>query len=120
MIDYTIDPAQELIVITGNYGTPEQWVELLGRLLADPRRQPGFGILRDLRGASKNADVQMIVGIIEVVRRMWPQLQASRAAVVTTEAIDTAAVSQVLAAERQIPLRAFTSYAAAVDWLRDG
>ena len=120
MIDYAIDPGQKLIVITGDYATPEQWMELLGRLRADPQRQPGFAVLRDLRGARENADVQAIVGIIDVIRRMWPHLQLSRAAVVTTDAIDTAAASQVLAAEQQIPLRAFTSYQSAVEWLRDG
>ena len=79
-----------------------------------------MGVLRDLRGATTKADVKMVMGIIDVVRRIWPQLQASRAAMVTTVAIDTAAVAQVLAAEQEIPLRAFTSYAAAVEWLRDG
>jgi len=46
---YEIDEDERLIVITGDYSDAAEWRSLLGRVLADPRRQPGFAFLRDLR-----------------------------------------------------------------------
>jgi hypothetical protein len=118
-LTYTIDPAERLIVITGEYAEAAEWRELLGRVLADPRRQPGFAFLRDLREATRPVDAATVVGIIEVVRRFWPLLQPSRAAIVTPHAFDTAALTaHALADAERLPLEAFTSYEAALAWLQ--
>ena len=87
-------------------------------MIADPRRGQGFTILRDLRAAKTPVNIASVIGIIEAVSRSWPQLEASRAAIVTADDIDLAAVAHALADEQKIPLRAFTSLAAAMEWLR--
>ena len=118
---YTIDPQLHLVTITGEYAAADEWHDLLARILADPRRKAGMAFLRDLRGATTPVDVETVVGIIRVVRRFWPELQPSRAAVLTPLVIDPAAlVAHALADAGHIPLRTFTSYEEALDWLRDG
>lgn len=118
-LHYTIDTARRLVTITGEYSQPEEWRDLLRRVLSDPRREPGFAFLRDLRGATKPVDAATVVGIIAVVRRYWPQLRPSRAAIITPLGIDPAAlVAHALADAQHMPLRAFTSYDDAMEWLR--
>ncbi len=120
-LQYRIDAAQQLVTITGEYAQPEEWKELLARVLNDPRRRPGFAFLRDLRDATTPVDAATVVGIIDVVRRYWPQLQPSRAAIVTPRDVDPAAlVAHALADAQHIPLQAFTSYEEALTWLHEG
>jgi hypothetical protein len=120
-LHYTIDPARRLVTITGEYSQPDEWRELLLRVLNDPLREPGFAFLRDLRQATTPVDAATVVGIIAVVRRYWPQLRPSRAAIVTPRGIDSAAlVAHALADAQHIPLRAFTSYDDAMEWLGGG
>ena len=118
-LTYDIDASQRLVRISGEYATAEEWGRLLGEILRDPRRQPGFGFLRDLRGATTPVDAQAVVQIIAVVRRLWPQLQPSKAAVLTPFQLDAAAfVAQALAESQDIPLRVFRSYDEAIAWLK--
>ncbi len=118
-LHYTIDPVGRLVTITGEYAVPEEWRVLLAQLLADPRRQPGFAFLRDLREATTPVDAATVVGIIEVVRRFWPLLQPSRVAILTPHRFDTAALTaHALADAEQMPLEAFTSHEVAMAWLR--
>jgi hypothetical protein len=120
-LTYAIDAELGLVTIRGEYAAAGEWHEMLARLLADPRRKAGMGFLRDLRDATKPVDVETVVGIIRVVRRFWPQLQPSRAAVLTPLVIDPAAlVAHGLADAQHIPLRTFTSYDEALSWLREG
>ena len=118
-LDYTIDAAQQLVTISGEYASAEEWKEVMGRLVGDPRRRPGFAYLRDLRDATKPVDAAAVVRIIEVVRNAWPHLQPWRAAIVASNEIDPAAVAHALAGDHHMPLMAFTSYQQAMDWLRD-
>jgi len=120
VVEYRIDSVQRLIIVTGDYATPEEWTALLARVLADPDRRPGFGYLRDLRSVTSGVDVATIRQVVAVFRKVWSQLEISRAALVATAAVDSIAIAQVLATEAQMPLGAFTSYDAAVEWLRDG
>jgi hypothetical protein len=93
----------------------------LQQVLKDPDRQPGFAFLRDLRDATVPVDAATVVGIIEVVRTFWPLLQPSRAAILTPRQFDTAALTaHALADAQQMPLEAFTSYEAAIEWLHAG
>jgi hypothetical protein len=120
-LHYTIDTAQQLITITGEYADAAEWRVLLGQILSDPRRRTGFAFLRDLRGASTPVDAETVIGIIDVVRRFWPQLQPSRAAIVTSRELDPAAfVAHALADAQNMPLQAFTSYDDALQWLQAG
>ena len=120
-LHYTIDTARQLITITGEYADSAEWRVLLGQILADPRRQAGFAFLRDLRDASAPVDAETVIGIIEVVRKFWPQLQPSRAAIVTSRELNPAAfVAHALADAQNMPLQAFTSYDEAMQWLQAG
>jgi hypothetical protein len=120
-LTYSINAELSLITITGEYAAADEWRTLLARLLTDPRRTAGMGILRDLRRATTPVDAETVIGIIGVVRRFWPDLEPSRAAVLTPLAIDPAAlVAHALADAHHIPLRTFTSYDEAVAWLREG
>src|SRR6185503_7444119 len=61
---YVIDRDQRLVVITGEYAKASEWTDLLGRVLSDPRRQPGFAFLRDLRGATTPVDTATVIQIM--------------------------------------------------------
>jgi hypothetical protein len=116
---YLIDPDQRLVIITGEYAAPEEWAELLARVLADPRRQPGFAFLRDLRGATTPVDTTAVVQIMAVVRKFWPHLQPSRAAILTPRDVDPAALVAVAVADTEhLPFRVFKAYEEAIQWLR--
>jgi hypothetical protein len=117
---YVVDTAQQVVVITGEYAEAAEWADLLGRVLADPSRQPGFAFLRDLRGATKPVDAAVVVQIMAVVRRFWPHLQPSRAAILTPHDVDAAALVAVAVADTEhLPMRVFTSYDEAIQWLRE-
>jgi hypothetical protein len=116
---YEIDAGRALIVISGEYSNADEWRSLLVKVLSDPRRKPGFAFLRDLRSATTPVDADTVVRIMEVVRRFWPQLQPSRAAILTKHDDDSAAlVAHALADSQQLSIRAFSSYDEALAWLQ--
>jgi hypothetical protein len=116
---YAIDPKQRLIIITGEYAGPDEWKDVLSRVLTDPDRQPGFAMLRDLRAATTPTDAETVVEVINVVRDFWPKLELSRYAVVTPLDMDPAAlVAQALADREEIPMRIFPTCEEAMLWLR--
>jgi hypothetical protein len=118
-LNYTIDTEQQLITITGEYADAEEWAELLARILSDPRRAPGFSVLRDLRDATTPTDAATVVRAMTVVRRFWPHIQPSRAAILTCDDIDLSAlVASALADAHGLPLRTFRSVDAAMQWLK--
>jgi hypothetical protein len=118
---YEIDASRRLIVISGEYSNADEWRSLLLKVLSDPHRKPGFAFLRDLRNATTPVDADGVVQIMEVVCRFWPQLQPSRAAIVTKHDDDSAAlVAHALADSQQLPIRAFNSYDDALAWLLQG
>jgi hypothetical protein len=120
-LNYVIDPEQALVTITGEYSDAEEWKRLLAQILQDPRLAPGCGFLRDLRAAETPVDASTVVGIMEAVRRFWPLLRPSRAAVLTPRDFDPSALAaHALADGEGLPLRMFTSYDAAIDWLTEG
>jgi hypothetical protein len=117
---YNIDPEQQLITITGEYAEADEWRELLQRLLDDPRRQPGFGFLRDLRDATRPISATSVVALMDVVQRFWPLLQPSGAAILTPREFDPAAmVAHALADTHHLPMRVFNSLDTALEWLAD-
>lgn len=119
MLSYTIDEAEQLVTITGEYSVAQDWHDLLSRILADPRRRPGFAFLRDLREATHPVDAAAVVAIISVVRQFWPHLRPTRAAILTRNDIDPAAlVAHALADAENLPIQAFNSLDAAMAWLR--
>jgi hypothetical protein len=118
-LSYSIDEAEQLVTITGDYSDAGEWQGLLARVLADPRRRPGFAFLRDLRQATHPVDAATVVQIIAVVRQFWPHLRPRRAAILTRHDIDPAAmVAHALADAENMPLQAFNSHEAAMAWLR--
>src|SRR5262249_21549383 len=118
---YSINQRKRLITIRGEYAEPRDWIDLLERLLGDPRRHAGFAVLRDLRDAGHPPDSATVVRIMEAVRRFWPRLQPSRAAILTGVVIDPAALAaHALADADGLPVCAFASQDEAVDWLAEG
>ena len=118
-LSYSIDEAEQLVTITGEYSAADEWKDLLARVLADPRRRAGFAFLRDLRQATHPVDAATVIAIISVVRQFWPRLRPRRAAILTRHDIDPAAmVAHALADADNLPLQAFNSYEAALEWLR--
>ena len=119
-LDYVVDSDQRLVVITGEYAAPSEWADLLSRVLDDPRREPGFAFLRDLRGATTPVDTATVIQIMAVVRSFWPHLQPSRAAILTPLEVDAAAlVAAAVADTEDLPFRVFTSYDEAIQWLQE-
>jgi len=120
-LSYAIDADQRLITITGEYAHPGEWADLLQQVLDDPRRQPGFAFLRDLRAATAPVDADAVIGIIDVVKKFWPRLQPSRAAILTPRRFDSPAlIAHALADLEDIPLRMFIDHSSALLWLREG
>ncbi len=118
---YTIDVAGRLITIVGEYADANEWRVVLDQLLKDPRRQPGFAFLRDLRGATTPVSAATVVDVMDVIRRFWPLLQPSRGAILTPLAFDSAAMTAfAIADEEHLPLKVFGSHDDAVEWLRRG
>jgi hypothetical protein len=120
-LDYTVDRDNRLVIITGDYGTPSAWAALLARIQQDPHLEPGFAFLRDLRGATTPIDVAGVVAIMDAVRRVWPLVEPSRGAILTPDTFDVAALAaHALADNHGLPIRMFTNYEAAIEWLREG
>jgi hypothetical protein len=120
-LSYTIDRAQRLITIEGEYAHADEWRELLRRVYEDPQREAGFGFLRDLRGAKHPVDAAAVLGIMNVVRHFWPLLQPGRAAVLTPREFDAAALTaHAIADAEHLPLKVFSAYDDAIEWLQSG
>ena len=119
-LSYTIDRRDGIITITGEYSSDTEWRALLTAVLRDPDYRRGLAFLRDLRAAKYPVDASTVVRIMGVVREFWPALGATRGAIVTSRHLEEPAViAHALAEAEQLPLRAFTSYEAAVEWLRE-
>ena len=119
-LTYLIDPTQSLVIISGEYSDAAAWQNLLARILTDPQYREGFAFLRDLRESTRPVDAATVVGLMETVRRFWPILKPSRAAVLTPRDFDSATfAAQAFADNAGLPLRLFTSYDAAMAWLRE-
>jgi len=117
-LNYRIDDANGLVTITGDYASPDDWHTLLTTIERDPACRPGLAFLRDLRQSQHPVSAQAVMGIIGVVRALWPRLGVKRAAMVTRPGIDVPAViAHALAEDEQMPLRAFDSYDDALAWL---
>ena len=109
------------MTITGEYGTADDWKILLTRILHDPLLQPGFKFLRDRRGTAADVDVDTIIAVVDAIRRFWPHIQPSRAAILISRECDPRAIAaSALADGHGLSIKAFTSYAAAVAWLDEG
>ena len=118
---YTIDPTQRIITITGEYAGADEWRSLLVRVLNDPQREPGFAFLRDLRAATTPVTAAAVVGVMDVIRQLWPLLQPAGIAVLTPLEVDPAALTaHAIADAEDIPPKVFRSYDDAVEWLRRG
>jgi hypothetical protein len=120
-LSYRIDPAGPLVIITGDYAEPDEWRATLARIAEDPAYRTGSSFIRDLRQSEHPVSAQAVMGIIGVVRDFWPRLGTHRAAMVTRHRIDVpAVVAEALASDERLPLRAFTSYQDAVQWVNEG
>jgi ketosteroid isomerase-like protein len=118
---YTIDAQKKLVTILGDHSDDNEWKDLLTRVLGDPRRRAGFAVLRELEYAASPTSAATVVRIMDLVWAFWPQLQPSRAAILTPSTTDTAAlVAHALADAQGMPIRAFTSRDEAMAWLNEG
>ena len=115
---FTIDPDNRVVIITGDYADASAWRALLGALVNDPRYQRGSSFIRDVRDSLNPVDVATVMGIITVVKEYWGVLGAHRAAILMSPRDDgPALVAHALADHQHLPIRAFTSYQEAMDWL---
>lgn len=120
-LSYQIDPAERIVTITGEYGTAEDWKALLTQILHDPLLQPGFAFLRDRRGVAADVEVATVVAVVDAIRRFWPHIRPSRAAILVSRGCDPRAIAAcALADGHGLSIKAFTSYDDAVTWLRQG
>ena|SRR5688572_29690984 len=120
-LDYRIDPTERLVVITGEYGDADDLRGLLARILQDPLLGPGFAFLRDRRGTITCVDVATVAEMVDAIGRFWPHIKPCRAAILMSRDSDTVALAaSELATTHDLSIRAFTSYHAALEWLRQG
>ena len=119
-LSYSIDAANSIVTITGDYAEPGEWRLLLAAVAADPRYRRGGSFLRDLRTSRNPVDAKAVVGIMTVVREFWKELGVHRAAIVTRPGIDFPAVmAEALAEDHALPLRVFNAHDDAVRWLKE-
>lgn len=115
---YAIDKPRRLVIITGEFANQDDWRVLLAAVLRDPAYERGFSFLRDLRKATRPVDAETVARIVAVVRAAWDALGARRAAIVAPREVqDPAMVAHALADDAHMPIQAFTSYEAALEWL---
>ena len=118
-LDYVVDSDERLVTIVGEYGDAEDWKTLLARILHDSRVQPGFAFFRDRRGATSPIDIATVIGVMDAIRRFWPDIRPSRAAIMIARESELVAIAaQTLATSCGLSIRAFTSYEEARAWLR--
>jgi hypothetical protein len=119
-LSYSIDRAEAIVTITGDYAEPAEWRVLLAAIARDPKYQRGSSFVRDLRASQHPVSAQSVVGIITVVREFWDQLGVRRAAILTRPGIDFPAVmAQALADDEHLPLRVFTAQDDLKRWLQE-
>ena len=117
-LTYVVDARHKLVTVGGDYGDIGDWTRLLHEIVNDPAIGQDFSYLRDLRGATNPPTPATVVAVIDVVRRLWPKKQPSRAAILTSRDVDTTAlVAAALADAQQLPLRVFRDYDEAIAWL---
>jgi hypothetical protein len=120
-LQHAIDSETGIVTITGDYAEPREWRELLAAVAQSPSFRPGLAFVRDLRASNHPVSAQTVIGIMAVVREVWSTMGVRRAAIVTRPGIDVPAmVADALAQDAAIPLRAFTSYEDAMEWLAEG
>ena len=120
-LDYRIDAANQIVVITGDYTDGAGWREMLSAVAADPDYRRGFGFLRDVRESADPVNAATVIGIIAVVREFWDVLGVRRAAILTRRGVDDPAMmAHALAQQENLALRAFNSEDDAIAWLRGG
>jgi hypothetical protein len=121
-LNYAFIGNESIIAITGDHATPTELAHLLAKITRDSRcvgRE--CAILRDRRQTSEPVNVPAILGTVDVIRQFWAEGKLGRIAVVMREGDDIPAqLAEALADSRQIPWRAFSSYDAALEWLREG
>jgi hypothetical protein len=119
-LTYSLDAAERIVTILGDYAQPGEWRTLLLTLADDPAYRPGFAFLRDLRESAHPVDADVVVGIMTVVREFWSALSPRRVALLTRRDVDfPAMIAEALAEDSSLPMRAFSSYADAIAWLRE-
>jgi hypothetical protein len=119
-LSYSIDRAEAIVTITGDYAEPDEWRVLLAAIARDPKYQRGSSFVRDLRASQHPVSAQSVVGIITVVREFWDELGVRRAAILTRPGIDFPAVmAQALADDEHLPLRVFTAHDDLKRWLQE-
>lgn len=118
-LSYLVDTDRSLVVITGDYADAAEWQRLAVQVMHDGRIKPGFNFVRDLRNGTTPPEPSMVVAMFDVVRRFWPSVKPTRAAIVTATDDSAAMVAQALADIHQLPIEVFTSMEAALDWLSE-
>ena len=120
-LHYLVNATDQLVTITGDYSSAEEWAAMIEQIQRDTRLRPGFAFLRDLRSATTPVDVATVVTIMDAVRRAWPIVKPSRGAILTPHSFDVAALAaHALADSHGLAIRMFTNYEAAIEWLRAG
>jgi hypothetical protein len=117
-LTHRIDAHNGIVTITGDYAEPAEWRSLLTAIGRDPAFRRGLAFIRDLRDSKHPVAADTVVGIMAVVREFWSKLGVRCAAIVTRPGIDLPAmVADALAQDAHLPLRAFTSYSDAIEWV---
>ena len=117
-LEYAIDAARAVVTITGECVRASEWELLLARAIADPAWRPGLVALLDQRHGRQSMDVAAVMETMAIVFRVWPTLGLRRAAIVTRhDILAPALVAHALADAENIPIRSFTSYDVALEWL---
>ena len=119
-LHYTIDETQRLVTVVGQHGNEEDWKALLSRVFHDPRYRSGFAFLRDLRAETTVLDAASARRMMLAVSGFWTYLQPSRAAIVTSAEVPLDMAAHIFADRDALPVRVFTSYEQAREWLRHG
>jgi hypothetical protein len=116
-LNYSVDSDRRIVIISGDFTSPSEWVLLASRLLRDPAVTSNFVFLRDLRGVKQTHSPATVLAVFRIVRRFWPTFRPIKGAIVTDRGENYAAqVAQALADTDDLPIRVFTDFDEALEW----
>ena len=115
---YSVDPLRRVVTITGEFTSPSEWVTLAMQLKREAGVNGQFAFIRDLRGVQRTHPPATVLAVFRIVQGFWPTFGPRKGAIVTDPGnLHAPQVAQALADAENLPIRLFTDYDEAVEWI---
>jgi hypothetical protein len=117
-LSYDIDVTSRVVVITCGNTSLERWRDMMMRIFADPRYQPGFSVIVDCRTATLTPSTEDVRGVVSFISSHRAMLGRAQWAVVVERpsGYGMARMAEAIAQISDINLRAFQKPDEALAW----